>query len=376
MEKYIVELLRKHECVVIPNFGGFLTTQAHARIHQDTRQFFPPSKNVVFNSILSENDGLMAHHISQSENISYNEALSRLKSWVDGCQKKLDAGEMVRISQVGDFTLNSEGNLQFVADPESNFLDSSFGLPVFIPKKYISALPVLDEEMEEEQPVVEQPVEVKVKKPVKEKVEKPVKEKIKKAPKEKVVFKVKKERRPFRFLNKETVKWAAVLIPFAALVIWGNINSKKINQVITSYSSIISWAYPDPAQTPSANVYPLEHRDTTFARSKIDVARIAYGAIHAYALDTTPGKPQQSVFPHVQLGNFHVIGGSFRDYKNAENLVIFLKTRGLSAEIVERNQSGLYLVSIFSTPDRNAATTFLDSIHKGLPKAWIHKKSF
>ncbi len=48
LETYISDLLYRYECVVVPEFGAFLTQRESAKIHESTNAFYPPKKVVVF----------------------------------------------------------------------------------------------------------------------------------------------------------------------------------------------------------------------------------------------------------------------------------------------------------------------------------------
>ena len=80
ISKHIIELLHKHDCVIIPGFGAFLTKSIPAS--HDNNIFSPPKKSVTFNGMLKENDGLLANEISAKENISYNASLKQIKKEV------------------------------------------------------------------------------------------------------------------------------------------------------------------------------------------------------------------------------------------------------------------------------------------------------
>lgn len=127
----IIDLLYLHDCVIIPNFGGFLLNYTSASIHPVTHTFAPPSKTLAFNSNLVVNDGLLANHISRKSRISYDAALKEINAWVREMNAKLQQGESVKIEDAGSFVLNREGNMQFAPDESVNYYGNSFGLGTF-----------------------------------------------------------------------------------------------------------------------------------------------------------------------------------------------------------------------------------------------------
>ena len=46
LDKYIEDLLYRYECVVIPNFGAFITSVNSAKPNEDG-VFMPPSKSIL-----------------------------------------------------------------------------------------------------------------------------------------------------------------------------------------------------------------------------------------------------------------------------------------------------------------------------------------
>ena len=69
--KYISDLLYRYDCVIVPDFGGFVANRIGAKVNNFTHTFSPPSKQLTFNSLLKHNDGLLANYIASSENISF-----------------------------------------------------------------------------------------------------------------------------------------------------------------------------------------------------------------------------------------------------------------------------------------------------------------
>ena len=71
LEYHISQLLYRYQCVTIPGFGAFLTDYQSAQWHEPSNGFYPPKKLISFNSFLKNNDGLLANHLAQIENITY-----------------------------------------------------------------------------------------------------------------------------------------------------------------------------------------------------------------------------------------------------------------------------------------------------------------
>jgi hypothetical protein len=77
----VAELLYKHNCVIIPDFGGFITNYKETGFEESRNLISPPCKKVAFNQILVENDGLLVNHWAQKKGISYTESFKNVSDF-------------------------------------------------------------------------------------------------------------------------------------------------------------------------------------------------------------------------------------------------------------------------------------------------------
>lgn len=127
---YISDLLYRYDCVIIPNFGGFVTNEISAKVNHFTHTFYPPKKQITFNSHLKNNDGLLANYVASVEKIPFNDAVSKIENVVMQWNKNL-ATESVEIHNVGIIFKNKDSKLIFEPTSSINYLTSSFGLNSF-----------------------------------------------------------------------------------------------------------------------------------------------------------------------------------------------------------------------------------------------------
>jgi len=127
LASYINDLLYRYDCVIVPNFGGFIANKIGAVLDEETQTFFPPMKKIGFNANLKHNDGLLANYIASSENISFERANTFIDTEVYNWQTQL-ASETLEIENVGVITRNEEKQLIFEPKASTNFLRQSFGL--------------------------------------------------------------------------------------------------------------------------------------------------------------------------------------------------------------------------------------------------------
>jgi hypothetical protein len=124
----IPDLLYKHNCVIIPDFGGFITNFKHSGFDESRNIISPSCKKVAFNQSLIENDGLLVSNWAQKKEISYKQALDEIKSFADFLKERIFLNKSFDFKNIGTFYLSAEDKIIFVPYQGLNFLESSFGL--------------------------------------------------------------------------------------------------------------------------------------------------------------------------------------------------------------------------------------------------------
>jgi len=128
VEHYISELLFLHDCVILPDFGGFVGNPQSARLNKITGILSPPSKQILFNANLKTNDGLLITHVSNQKNISQDSAKNEVEDFATQMSEKLHSSKVFRIERIGLFTLGKEGNVIFLQDNSNNYSLDVFGM--------------------------------------------------------------------------------------------------------------------------------------------------------------------------------------------------------------------------------------------------------
>ena len=134
--KDISHLLHSNDCVILPDFGAFILKSKSAYI--ENNEFFPPSKYVSFNSMLKDNDGLLAKFISEKRKISYKKSLKLILDEVKVLNEKLSEDLIFDTDYLGIFELKEKNILIFNPDFSINFDSSVFGLNSFVRKPIIN----------------------------------------------------------------------------------------------------------------------------------------------------------------------------------------------------------------------------------------------
>lgn len=128
IEQIISELLLRHNCVIVPSFGGFVARKTSASIDYQTGVMHPPKKSILFNRQLINNDGLLIAEYAVKNRVQYTEAQQAIQGVVHQWQSQLDRGERVTIDKVGFLFYDTEKNLCFEQDRFFNLLLESYGL--------------------------------------------------------------------------------------------------------------------------------------------------------------------------------------------------------------------------------------------------------
>jgi cell division septation protein DedD len=372
IEQVIGDLLLRHNCVIVPTFGGFVAEQLSAKIDYEKGVMVPPRKALLFNKQLVSNDGLLINELASRNAVSFDEASSEVSSIVSEWNHRLEKGERIELDRVGILFTDANNNLQFEQDRFFNLLLASFGLDQvhFIAQNEVEEVqteaitlertivePILVEVEEEPAPIKHLPKTVVVEKIEKEKTTKVVE-----------MTPVKKKSRVWRYVA------AACFLPIAFYSVWipartdvlqsGVISIKDFNPFYTSAEGNYSQTeYPeditfekntDPTlqeqidgldEIPN-NVIPYHFTEDTYVF--VNVGETNSPQIEAQELDSPdeiiPDEIPVSEPFAIQPNSMNFIVGCFGSKTNADNLVAKLKSEGMNAFILDV-KGGLHRVS-------------------------------
>lgn len=372
VEQLIGNLLLRHNCVIIPSFGGFVAKPVPARIDYNKGTMHPPGKSLLFNKQLVNNDGLLISEFSQSNNLSYDEATTEIKDLVEGWRETLNLGGRIEIDNVGNLFFDDERNICFEQDRFCNLLLESFGLgtvhflteeDVEIVEKRIS---ISEPEIEEEPiivPIMDEPITV-IEEAFEENNEVPVipisrgEKKAKPATKDTSA----RKRKPWRYVA------AACILPIAFYSVWIPVKTDVLESGVISYKDFNpfhqtskgvyaekelkgDWVSTDNIRGTledelvdvkgTAEVYPFKFTEDTY----IQVALPVKDQENIEVSENVDPEPEVDLVQESFEANAnHYIVGCFGDKTNADNLVAKLKVNGMDARIVDFH-NGLHRVS-------------------------------
>ena len=114
LDRHIEILLLDNDCVIIPNFGGFVTHHVDARYDESEGSFLPPLRTLGYNPHLKNiNDSLLAQSYVEAYDISYPEAQRKIAEEVDNLKTALSEQGQFELKNIGMLSLNDIGDVVF-----------------------------------------------------------------------------------------------------------------------------------------------------------------------------------------------------------------------------------------------------------------------
>ena len=310
---YISELLFSHDCVILPEFGGFVGNRKSAQLNKTTGVLTPPSKQILFNANLKTNDGLLIAHIANQEGITQKIAQQNVEIFSNESNTKLSNSKVLRIAKIGLFTVGKEENIIFLQDSTINYSLDAFGMkPTY--KKSIERKTETEKQVE----TTVQTIRITSRNP------------------------------------KALLRVAAVIIPLVALSYLSISQQEKINSIYTQMATFNPF-------TPTEIVE--------------EVIEPSAGKTLEIEIETTPiiGTTEEESIPEIiSQKTYYIIAGAFAEQNNAKKMHRKLVNWNYSSEILKGNR--LLRVSYDSFYNREEAIIVLNKIKLENPDAWLLTK--
>ena len=332
LEDYVGKLLYRHDCVIVPEWGGLVSAYKPASIHPVTHIMNPPSKALSFNQALTNNDGLLANEWAAGEKCSYEEAVQQIGSAVREMRANLEHHRAIDWEHIGVFQLGAEDQIVFKAHHEVNYLSDAFGLSVL-------RSPAIQRE------------ERKV-----------------------VTMDTRDSVLPEATAKSSRRGWwraAAVLVPLIGLA---SISYWQRDAVSSSvHAGILNFTATGP------ELYqPREERTRWEPLESAEVEdwwAIAHeNAKPVVEVPVSTDVAEAEAQP-VASGAYHVIAGCFSNEANADKLLAQLRGEGLPARRIGQTAKGLHIVTYASYASRREALQGLSQIKREhSAEAWLLKK--
>ncbi len=121
-------LLRKHSMVILPGFGGLVLERMPARLDAQRGRLLPPSDELIFNTRLHHNDGLLVEAVAAIWGFSLKEADLWVTDAITELRFELKGGGRVEWPQLGTLSTDVEGRIRFVPSADRETSADLFGL--------------------------------------------------------------------------------------------------------------------------------------------------------------------------------------------------------------------------------------------------------
>ena len=358
IDNVLFDLLVHHNCVIIPEFGGFISKRVSSTIDYDRGVVIPPSKHVLFNKFLVANDGLLISSFVKLNKGSYEDVKSELARSVSEMDIKLSKGEEIVFKNIGTLTRSDSGIYSFIQDKSYNLLADAYGLKEL---EFVSS-----SDVEEKAPVILEKEEAPI---ILEKEEKPIIQKKEEAPviieKEKAVPKHRISRR------KTIIRYAAAacLLPFAFYTLWIPFKSDFFS------SGLISMNDFNPFYKKEVGTYHPIQQGPAESSEDYTVNRTESKSVE----EIKPVEKVESDIKEIEIKenpksvyNRYFIVGCFSVKQNADNYLSKLAADGFVPLLVDGGK--LYRVSVGQVANKEEFNSLMASAKEKGYKGWTLKK--
>ena len=125
---FLEHLLYEHECVIIPQFGGFVVNAQDFQFNAKEGKIYPKRKCVAFNEKLKTDDRFLTTEWAKKQSITQKEASVEIAAISKELKSQISTQGYLTVGELGAFTMNSENRLSFSPNPDFNADLSVFGL--------------------------------------------------------------------------------------------------------------------------------------------------------------------------------------------------------------------------------------------------------
>lgn len=350
----IAELLFRHDCVTVPNFGGFVARNYNSSFSKGSNLLYPQSKHILFNKNLIHNDGLLITALSQNRDLSISDATKQIENYKEYIESLLSAKKRFELTNIGLLYMDAENTLRFEAKADVNFLLESFGFD-----------PVIANEL-----VIEPEKQIKL-----------------------TQFEDRKIDREVTLPQKKSYAKIATLaigVPLTLAFLLFAAYSKPMKPLLQSSFN--------PFYTPEKTYTPKKFKETKalfigtiekhsllvdangFATFKLsENGNVLVASVNdslARTDKTNVAKPSYAVSKtnNSYEGKYQVVIGCFGVEENANKLVYELRSKNIKAGISGVNHKGLHIVSCGGFNAKEDATLLLSSVRPDFPNAWVMSK--
>lgn len=397
MDKYILQLLKLHSKIILPDFGAIVISD------EDTGE-------LMFNEFLNYNDNKLAELVEQESNMDLQEAQNNVAKFVRELKYHLDKGESYTIYKLGEFYKDKDeyyfsGNINtgVSSRPEEDSIS-----PIAPPKEEVKEEIV---KAEEKVQIVKEEEKVEVKE---EKVISPLPTPKKKKSKleavesdqaKKNIYKEKTEAKSVpsvsttedskeKYVTPPTTdtpkdkeqKEGKKKRPFIGLIILIVIALTVFFAIYLNQdriSNFMGWDKFDDIESPIIEDADNTEEAPSATTEAHDAENDKEELIEEEVLEEESIIEEQEVINNIEpqtsqatspSGNYHIVVGAFSEESNARGMVEELKSQGFNASVIGQfTSNNLYYVAAGSYSNLSGAQAELSKVTGIKEGAWIFK---
>ena len=351
LERHIEILLLSNDCVIVPDFGGFMAHHVDAHYDEEEGCFLPPQRTLGFNPQLKINDSLLAQSYVETYDISYPEAILRIEDEVNELKMHLQTKGIYEMSDIGTLEFNENGNYVFTPCEAGILTPYLYGLCSFDMKPFNMAESGKETEQEVEQETA-QVINMDPFNHHEEAVETEEDD-------EEDVVRIK-----FSWIRNTVAVAAILLAVFLAAIPTGK--TEMMTRTISNINNGL--------------LFGMMSKDTNTSKIEIDKADIQKNTNKADTVIELQKIKEEEVTTKtkpIEKGGYCIVLASQVSKRNAEIFIEKLKKKGLdSAELYTKNKVQPIRRVVFGNyQTQEEAYNVLRKIHKDeeLKDAWVYK---
>lgn len=313
-------LIETHDFVVIPQFGAFIMQMEAAEFSVSQSIIFPPRKKILFNPLLTYNDGLLVSEIQKTSGIENVLAQTLVQQFVEGLKILLNTKRRADLEGIGFFYKDLNDNILFESELNPFYLSESYGLyPV-------SAIPVENQT-------------------------------------DTFVSHSLSSKNTIRFEPKNIYKAAVVLLVISLFFVYWWISPVDIR---TQWANVIG-TKPSIKIKVSAVYYPFINN--RYDRYNVMLRKEVKEYLKMHVNGNVVSKENK-------LSVFSIVLGCFKVEQNAHKLIKDMRSKNVEASLKWNAEKQMYIVYIGNFADKLKATSVLSDLKsKGVLKdAWIKEE--
>ena len=131
LARHIASLLLENDCVIIPDFGGFITHYIPAQQVNEESIFLPPTRVIGFNPQLRINDGLLAQSYMSVYGSSFPDAVKVIRQESEALIENIHETGFMELDNIGELRYDIHGKYEFTPFDHRLATPAFYGLDSF-----------------------------------------------------------------------------------------------------------------------------------------------------------------------------------------------------------------------------------------------------